>query len=233
VRVGLPLFPETFGSFLPGLGVLAVMSIGYGGWLAFVQTDLKRLVAYISVAHLGFIVLGLAACNTLALQGALLQLFNHGITTAALFVMVALVERRTASRQLSELGGLWSRTPQLGALMLFFCLAALGLPGLNIFTGEILILLGAFQVFPWWGVAGMLGVLLAACYTLRMVQGVLWGAPRGPEKMADLNRGEVLLLAPMAVLVLWFGLYPRPFLTLLSAPVEQLLVHLVTIGGLP
>lgn len=233
VRVALPLFPETWDSFLPVLGVLALVSIGYGAWLAFVQTDLKRLVAYVSVAHLGFIALGVAAFNAIALQGAMLQLFNHGITTAALFVLVALVERRTASRELSELGGLWSRTPQLGAILLFFSLAALGLPGLNIFTGEILILLGAFGAHPWWGAAGMFGVLLAACYTLRMVQGVLWGAPRGPEVMMDMHRGEILILAPLAGLVLWFGLYPLPFLKLLRGPVEQLLAHLVTTGGLP
>ncbi len=233
VRVALPLFPATWNSFLPVLGVVALVSIGYGGWLAYVQTDLKRLVGYISVAHLGFILLGLAASNAMALQGALLQLFNHGIATAALFVVVALVERRTASRQLPQLGGLWSRTPQLGAMVLFFSLTALGLPGLNIFIGEILILLGAFRVQPWWGAAGMLGVLLAACYTLRMVQGILWGVPRGPEKMADMNRGEALILAPLTVLVLWFGLYPMPFLTLLRGPVEQLLTHIVTTGGLP
>lgn len=233
VRVALPLFPETWDSFLPVLGVLALVSIGYGAWLAFVQTDLKRLVAYISVAHLGFIALGVAAFNAIALQGAMLQLFNHGITTAALFVLVALVERRTASRELSELGGLWARTHQLGAILLFFSLAALGLPGLNIFTGEILILLGAFGAHPWWGAAGMFGVLLAACYTLRMVQGVLWGTPRGPEIMKDMNRGEILLLAPLAGLVLWFGFYPLPFLKLLRGPVEQLLAHLATTGGLP
>lgn len=233
VRVALPLFPATWLSFLPGLGVLALLSIGYGGWLAFVQTDLKRLVAYISVAHLGFIALGVAACNVIALQGAMLQLFNHGITTAALFVLVALVERRTASRQLSEVGGIWGRTPQLGAMLLFFSLAALGLPGLNIFTGEILILIGAFGIHPWWGAVGMFGVLLAACYTLRMLQGVLWGVPRGPETMKDMTRGETVLLAPLVGLVLWCGLYPMPFLKLLRGPVEQLLAHLVTTGGLP
>lgn len=233
VRVAMPLFPETWTSFLPVLGGVALVSIGYGGWLAFVQTDLKRLVAYVSVAHLGFIALGVAAFNVIALQGAMLQLFNHGITTAALFALVALVERRTGNRQLHELGGLWSRTPQLGALVLFFSLAALGLPGLNIFTGEILILLGAFGAHPWWGAAGMLGVLLAACYTLRMVQGVLWGSPRGPEIMKDITRTEALILGPLAGLVLWFGLYPLPFLKLLRGPVEQLLAYLVTTGGLP
>lgn len=180
VRVAVPLLPATWQSFSPVLAILGLLSIGYGGWLAFVQTDLKRLVAYASVAHLGFVVVGIAAGNAIALQGSLLQLFNHGVTTAALFVLVALVERRTTSRQLPDLGGMWARTPQLGAMLLLFSLATLGLPGLNIFTGEVLILLGAFHAQAWWGAVGMAGVLLAACYTLRMVQGVLWGAPVAP-----------------------------------------------------
>lgn len=233
VRLALPLFPEVSRGFLPVLAVLGLVSIGYGGWLAFMQTDLKRLVAYVSVAHLGFILLGVAACNLIALQGGLLQLFNHGIVTAALFVLIALVERRTGSRQLPDLGGLWARAPQLGAMFLVFSLATLGLPGLNIFTGEILILFGAFRVQPWWGGVGMAGVLLAACYTLRMVQGVLWGAPRGPDALADLRRGEALLLAPLMLLTVWVGFYPGPLLSLLQGPVEQLLNHLAAKGGLP
>jgi NADH-quinone oxidoreductase subunit M len=233
VRLALPLFPATWQSFAPVLAGLGLLGIGYGGWLAYVQTDLKRLVAYASVAHLGFILLGLAADNGMAMQGSLLQLFNHGITTAALFVLVGLVERRAASRQLSELGGLWGRTPKLGAMLLLFSLAALGLPGLNIFTGEILILLGAFAARPWWGAVAMVGVLLAACYMLRMVQGVCWGTARGSEPMADLQRSEMALLVPLAVLVLWFGFYPLPCLKLRHGPVEGILAHLVVKGGLP
>jgi NADH-quinone oxidoreductase subunit M len=233
LRLAMPLFPATWSGFVPTLAVLGLLSMGYGAWLAYVQTDLKRLIAYMSVAHLGFVVLGSATCNTLALQGSLLQLFNHGITTAALFVLVALVERRTSTRQLDELGGLWSRTPRLGAMFLLFSLAALGLPGLNIFIGEILILLGAFGVRPWWGVLGMVGVLLAACYTLRMVQGVLWGTPRGPDSPEDLQGRDWALLAPLAVLVLWVGLYPVAFLRLLDAPVEHMLIQLAAKGGLP
>lgn len=233
VRLALPLFPATWPDYTSLMAVLGLVSIVYGGWMAYVQTDLKRLVAYASVAHLGFIVVGLAAGNAMAMQGSLLQLFNHGITTAALFVLVAVVERRTGSRKLGDLGGLWARAPQLGALILFFSLAALGLPGLNIFTGEILILLGAFASRPWWAVVGMVGVLLAACYMLRLVQEVVWGEPRSSETIADLHRGEVALLAPMAGLVLWFGLYPLPFLHLVHNPVENMLVHLVMKGGLP
>jgi NADH-quinone oxidoreductase subunit M len=223
--LGLPLV------FL--LAALALLSILYGAALAYAQSDLKRLVGYASLAHLGFIVLGLAGDNALALEGGLLQLFNHGITTAALFVLVAMIERRTGTRHLDELGGLWAHTPQLGTFVLFFTLAALGLPGLNIFVGEILILLGAFRANAWWGAIGMLGVLLAACYMLRLAQGVLWGPPRPDRALPDLSRGEAGLLAPLAALVLWGGVYPGSFLLLLHEPVRQLLAVMARKGGLP
>jgi NADH-quinone oxidoreductase subunit M len=215
------------------LAALGLIGILYGACLAYAQSDLKRLVGYASIAHLGFIVLGLAGNNTLALEGALLQLFNHGITTAALFVVVGMIERRTGTRHLNELGGLWAHAPHLGAFVLFFALAALGLPGLNIFVGEILILLGAFRANAWWGAIGMLGVLLAACYMLRLAQGVLWGQLRPNRAVRDLSRGETGLLAPLATLVLWGGLYPGSFLFLLHEPVRQLLAVMARNGGLP
>jgi NADH-quinone oxidoreductase subunit M len=232
-RVFLPLLPDGLGPVAPLLAALALLSILYGAALAYAQSDLKRLVGYASIAHLGFIVLGLAANNALALEGALLQLFNHGITTAALFVLVDMIERRTDTRHLDELGGLWAHAPQLGAFVLFFALAALGLPGLNIFVGEILILLGAFRANAWWGGLGMLGVLLAACYMLRLAQGVLWGRPRPDRALRDLSRGEAGLLAPLAALVLWGGIYPGSFLLLLHEPVRQLLAAMAGKGGLP
>ncbi|APG24588.1 complex I subunit 4 family protein [Syntrophotalea acetylenica] len=233
IRIVLPLFPDCWVGFAPFLAGIGLAGTIYGAWLAFVQDDLKRLIAYMSVAHLGFVLLGIAAGNELALQGSLLQLFSHGITISALFVLVAFVERRTTVRQLPELGGLWSRAPRLGALFLLFSLASLGLPGLNLFVGEILILMGAFLVRPWWGAVGMVGVLLAACYTLRMVQGVLWGACKGGEQPADLRHGEAALLIPLAILVLWTGLYPAPFMKLLDNPVRQIVLQLTSTGGLP
>ena len=236
VRFAIPLFPHVAQSALPLLATLALAGILYGGWIASAQRDLKRLVAYSSLAHLGFIVLGLSAWTTTAAEGALLQMANHGLTTAALFVLIALIEKRTGSRQLDELGGLWSRVPALSALLLFFSLAALGLPGLNNFVGEILILLGTFSVRPLWAILAAIGLLLAAIYMLRLVQGTIWGPSRDRRPMADLAACEWLLLIPLAVLVLWLGLYPEPFLEPLRGPAQLLLngaAPLSLIGGLP
>ncbi len=236
IRFALPLFPNIAQSALPLLAALALTGILYGGWIASAQRDLKRLVAYSSLAHLGFIVLGLSARTSTAAEGALLQMVNHGLTTAALFIVIALIEKRAGSRQLDQLGGLWSRVPRLSALLLFFALAALGLPGLNNFVGEILILLGTFAVQPLWAVLAAAGLLLAAIYMLRLVQGVIWGPAQDQRPWTDLVLREWLLLIPLAVLVLWLGLYPETFLEPLRGPAQLLLngaVPLSLSGGLP
>jgi NADH-quinone oxidoreductase subunit M len=182
------------------------------------------------VAHLGFVVLGIAAWNTTALEGSILQMVNHGITTGALFAMVGMIDDRARTRNLDELGGLWGRVPVLSAFFLFFALASLGLPGLNNFTGEILILLGTFSVHPLWGAVAFAGVVFAAVYTLRLVQETLWGPAKGAEPWLDLTAREGLILIPLAILVVWLGLYPAPFLEPLHEPVRLLLA---TQGGLP
>ncbi len=229
LRFGFPLFPEAARESLPLLAGLALVGIFYAAWIAYVQEDAKRLVAYSSVAHLGFVILGIAAWNVTSLEGSILQMVNHGITTGALFALVGMIDERANTRQIASLGGLWHRVPRLSALFLFFSLASLGLPGLNNFTGEILILLGTFRVEPLWGGLALGGVVFAAAYMLRLVQGVLWGEPRGEEPWADLTPREALVLVPLALLVLWLGLYPAPFLDLLHEPVRLLL----TGGGLP
>lgn len=236
VRFALPLFPGTAQAALPILAILSLAGILYGGWIASAQLDLKRLVAYSSLAHLGFILLGVSAWNTTAVEGALLQMVNHGLTTAALFILIALIEKRSGSRQLNELGGLWSKVPKLSALLLFFSLAALGLPGLNNFVGEILILLGTFSVHPLWAVLAVSGLLLAAIYILRMLQGVIWGPTQEGTPWPDLVPGEWLMLVPLALLVLWLGLYPETFLESLRGPAQLLLngaAPLSLSGGLP
>ncbi|APG28022.1 NADH dehydrogenase [Syntrophotalea acetylenivorans] len=236
VRFALPLFPNTAQSALPLLATLALVGILYGGWIASAQRDLKRLVAYSSLAHLGFIVLGLSAWTTTAVEGALLQMVNHGLTTAALFILIALIEKRAGSRHLDELGGLWSRVPRLSALLLFFGLAALGLPGLNNFVGEILILLGTFSVRPLSAILAASGLLLAAIYMLRLLQGVIWGPTKDEHAWSDLARGEWLLLVPLVLLVLWLGLYPETFLEPLRGPAQVLLNSAAPLslnGGLP
>jgi NADH-quinone oxidoreductase subunit M len=228
LRFGFPLFPKAAAASLPLLAGLALLGIFYAAWIAYVQADAKRLVAYSSVAHLGFVVLGLAAWNVTAVEGSILQMVNHGVTTGALFAMIGMIDARARTRQLAGLGGLWARVPVLSGFFFFFCLASLGLPGLNNFAGEILILLGTFRTQPLWGALAMGGVVFAAAYTLRLVQGTLWGEPKGEEPWPDLTVREGLILVPLAVMVLWLGLYPAPFLAPLHDPVRLLLQ-----GGLP
>jgi NADH-quinone oxidoreductase subunit M len=168
--------------------------------------------------------------------GSLLQMLNHGLTTAALFILVSFYERRTGSRQLDALGGLWGRLPVLSALFLLFALASLGLPGLNNFTGEILILLGVFSSSPLWGALALGGLILAAAYVLRMVQGVLWGPVREVGPRPDLSLQEGLVLVPLAILVVWLGVYPETFLEPLRHSADLLLdgSRLLSMnGGLP
>ncbi len=237
IRFALPLFPDTAQAALPMLAALALAGVLYGGWIASAQQDLKRLVAYSSLAHLGFILLGLSAWTTTAVEGALLQMINHGLTTAALFILIALIEKRAGSRRLDELGGLWGRVPRLSAMLLFFALAALGLPGLNNFVGEILILIGTFSVHPLWAVLAAAGLLLAAIYMLRLLQGVIWGPAHDEHAWSDLVLREWLLLVPLVLLVLWLGLHPETFLEPLRGPAQQLLKGAVPLlslnGGLP
>jgi NADH-quinone oxidoreductase subunit M len=236
VRFAFPVFPVQARASLPLLAALALLGILYAGWVAFNQNDLKRLVAYSSIAHLGFIVLGLSSWHSTAVTGSLLQMLNHGLTTAALFILVSFYERRTGSRQLDALGGLWGRLPVLSALFLLFALASLGLPGLNNFTGEILILLGVFSSSPLWGALALGGLILAAAYVLRMVQGVLWGPVREVGPRPDLSLQEGLVLVPLAILVVWLGVYPETFLEPLRHSADLLLdgSRLLSMnGGLP
>lgn len=236
IRFGFPLFPNAAAASLPWLALLALLGIFYAAWIAYLQPDAKRLVAYSSVAHMGFVVLGLAAWNQTALEGSILQMVNHGITTGALFALVGMIDERAHTRQIAELGGLWGRVPRLSFFFLFFSLASLGLPGLNNFAGEILILIGTFQTHPVWAATAFAGVVFAAAYMLRLVQGVLWGTPKGEVFWPDLDMREAVVLVTLAALVLWLGLYPAPFLEPLQAPVLELLRQLpqqLPEGGLP
>jgi len=227
-RVAFPLFPNATASFLPILGILALVGLFHAAWGAYHQDDIKRLLAYSSISHLGIVVVGLAAWHLTAWEGSILLMVTHGITTGALFVLVALIRERTGTRSLQELGGLWGQAPSLAFFFLLFSLASLGLPGLANFAGEILVLLGTFQQHPLWAVVALLGVVFAAAYMLRVVQGVIWGPAHRERTLPDLTAREWLMLLPMAVLVVWLGLYPDPFLVPLHGAVETLLA-----GGLP
>jgi NADH-quinone oxidoreductase subunit M len=228
IRVAFPLFPNATADFLPILGILALVGLFHAAWSAYHQDDIKRLLAYSSISHLGLVVLGLAAWQLTAWEGSILLMVTHGITTGALFVLVALIRERTGTRSMQELGGLWGQAPCLAALFLLFSLASLGLPGLANFAGEILVLLGTFQEHPVWAVVALLGVVFAAAYMLRLVQGVIWGPAKAERTLPDLTMREWLMLLPMAILVVWLGLYPAPFLAPLHGAVATLLA-----GGLP
>ena len=233
VRFGLYLFPEASRFFAPLMMTLGVVGILYGAVVATMQTDVKRLIAYSSVAHLGFIVLGIFALNTEGLSGGLLQMVNHGLSTGALFLLVGFIYERRHTREIGELGGLARPAPILAAVFMLVMLSSVGLPGLNGFVGEFLVLLGAFEAHRWWAVAATVGVILAAVYLLWAYQRVFHGPARGDNaKMADLRWREGLVLAPLLVLIIFLGVYPRPVLERMQPSVTALVEH-VEVHGAP
>jgi len=226
VRFGLYLFPEASHFFAPLLLTLAVIGIIYGAICATMQTDLKRLVAYSSVAHLGFIVLGIFSLTTQGIEGGVLQMVNHGITTPALFMLVGMIYERRHTRQISELSGLQKVAPIMAGVFMLVMLSSVGLPGLNGFPGEFLSLLGAFHGARWWAVVAASGVILAALYLLWAYQRVFHGEP-SPENvgMRDLKLSEGLGLAPLLILIVVLGVWPAPVLERIEPSVKALVEH--------
>ncbi len=189
--------------------------IFYGAILAFAQSDLKRLVAYSSVSHMGFVLLAIAANNVIAGQGALFQMICHGLATGALFAMVGMIDQRLHTRSLNQLGGLWKTLPRLSGFLVFFTIASLGFPGLGNFIAELLALMGAYEVWPKLAIIGAIGVLFAAPYSLKIIGKSVYGTLKfenDPSK--DLSLREWSLLVPMAVLLIWMGLRPGPILNI-------------------
>jgi NADH-quinone oxidoreductase subunit M len=210
LRFVVPLFPHAAREFTPVALVLAVIGIIYGAVMAFSQTDLKRLVAYTSVSHLGFVLLGIFSWNQLALQGAIMTMICHGLSTGGLFVLVGGLQERIHTRDLGKMGGLWTVAPRLSGAALFFSLASLGLPGLGDFVGEFLVLLGSYRVSIPITVAASLGILASTFYALRMVQRAFQGPNTQDWRLPDLALREVIIIAAMIVGLLWLGLYPQP-----------------------
>ncbi len=232
VRFGLYLFPEASRYFAPLLFTLGVIGILYGAVVATMQRDLKRLVAYSSVAHLGFIVLGIFSINTEGIEGGLLQMVNHGLSTGALFLLVGFIYERRHTRQISEMIGLQKAAPVLAAVFTVVMLSSVGLPGLNGFVGEFLILAGAFVAHRWWAVVAAAGVILAALYLLWAYQRVFHGTPDDANRsMPDLNWQEKLVMVPLVGLIVFLGVYPKPVIERMEPAVNELISHMEEVEG--
>src|SRR3954470_20660398 len=214
LRFALPLFPHASVVARPLLLALAVIGILYGALVAWVQVDMKKLVAYSSIAHLGFVMLGLLAADIVAWQGSLLQMVNHGLSTGALFLLVGMLYDRRHTKKFDEFGGLARLMPIFAFFLVFASLASVGLPALNGFVGEFMILTGSFRTLGWPAAVATFGVVLAAIYLLKMIQLTIWGPITKDEnrKLADLSFREIAALVPLAVLMLWIGVAPNTFL---------------------
>jgi NADH-quinone oxidoreductase subunit M len=223
LRFAFPLFPHAAAVSAPLLCGLGLLGVFYAAWIALAQEDMKRLVAYSSIGHMGLIVVGLAMWNSMTISGAVLQMVNHGVTTSALFILVGMLNERTGSRKLADFGGLWKTMPLFSGFFLLFAMASLGLPGLNNFVGEIIILVGAFRDRPLVGILGFMGMVLVVVYVLRLVQGVLFGESAQDLNLHDITFREALVLGSLAVVVLGIGLYPGPVLDILQGPAYSLL----------
>jgi NADH-quinone oxidoreductase subunit M len=225
VRFAFPLFPVAAAFFAPYLAALAVIGIVYGALVAMVQPDLKKLVAYSSVSHLGFVVLGIAAMNVQGVQGAVYQMLNHGISTGGLFLIVGMLSDRRHTRLIAEFGGLKNVAPRLVAAFLIVTLSSIGLPGLNGFVGEFLILLGAFAWDPRFAAVAATGVILSATYMLWMFQRVNYGPVTNEKNAAlpDLTARELSVLIPIIALTILMGLLPNIFLRPMAPAIEKMI----------
>jgi NADH-quinone oxidoreductase subunit M len=225
VRFVLPLFPDAVAVWAPWIGGLAVVGIVYGALVAMVQPDMKKLVAYSSVSHLGFVMLGIASMNAVGLSGAVFQMVAHGLSTGALFFLVGIVYERRHTRLIADYGGLWKQVPHYAVCFLLVMLGSVGLPGLCGFVGEFLILMGAFRWSPMLAAVAVSGVVLGAAYMLRMYQRVMFGEldERKNGELEDMSRSEVLVLAPLLALIIFLGVYPQPFLTMIETSVATTL----------
>ncbi len=229
IRFSLPLFPHSTVTFMPYLAGLAVIGIIYGALVSMVQPDIKKLVAYSSVSHLGFVVLGIFALNEEGMQGSVIQMINHGLSTGALFLLVGMIYDRRHTREIKEYGGLARSMPVYATFFMIVMLSSVGLPGLNGFVGEFLILLGAFRSEflgnHWFAIFGATGVILAAVYLLWSYQRIFFGKITNPanESLKDLNAREWGVLVPIIILIVWIGFYPNTFLEKSSLASKQII----------
>ena len=228
VRFGPSLFPQALAASAPLIATLAIIGILYGAAVSWVQTDLKRLVAFSSVSHLGFVMLGIAALNVQGLQGALIQMINHGVSTGALFLIVGVLYDRTHSRAIADYGGVAALMPRFAAVFTIVAVSSAALPGTNGFVGEFLILLGAFRTSSWWAALAVVGVILSVVYLLWAYQQVMHGpvTAKHPERLVELTPREMLVFVPLIAMIFAIGLYPRALLDKSEATVKAVLTRI-------
>ncbi len=228
VRFAIPLFPEAAHKFAPLIATLAVIGIIYAALVAMVQEDVKKLVAYSSVAHLGFVMLGVFAFNVEGITGGMLQMINHGISTGALFLIVGFIYERRHTRLITDFGGLSKQMPIFATIFMIVTFSSVGLPGTNGFVGEFLILLGAFESqLRWYTVVATSGVILSAVYMLWVFQRVMFGELDNPknQKLLDLNAREITIMVPLLIMIFFMGLYPKPFIDKMDPAIKKLVAQ--------
>lgn len=234
LRFAWPLFPQAATSFIPLILALSLIGIVYGALVSWAQKDVKRLVAYSSVSHLGFVVLGIFVMNTQGVAGGILQMVNHGLSTGALFLIVGMLYERRHTREIGQFGGLWKPMPFLSLVLLIVALSSLGLPGLNGFVGEFLVLLGTFQVSPLYAAIAAAGVVLAAVYLLSMLKRVIFGPLENPanQNLPDASPREAAILLAIVALIFFIGIYPQPLLERMEPAVQSLVSEVQAKQGL-
>lgn len=223
LRFVVPLFPEAARQFAPYAWILGVVSILYGAKLAFAQTDLKRLIAYTSVSHMGFVILGVFAFNELAYQGVVMQMITHGISTGALFMMAGAIQERIHTRNINEMGGFWQYAPKMGAVGLVFVMASLGLPGLGNFVAEFLVLLGTYQANVWVSILAATGLIASSIYALRIMQRVFYGESIKVINLPDFSLREMSIMGVLILIIVGLGLYPQPALQTVKPALKNIL----------
>jgi NADH-quinone oxidoreductase subunit M len=219
------MFPGAAMEFAPWGMLLGAIGILYGAALAFTQTDLKRLVAYTSVSHMGFVMLGVFSFNELAMQGVVMQMITHGISTGALFILAGSLYERIHTRDITQMGGFWVKAPFMGTIAMVFAMASLGLPGLGNFIAEFLTLIGAWQANHVLTILSTIGLVAATAYSLRIVQKVFLGPQQMERVLPDLSLREKIIMVPMVVVIVLLGLFPQPILDVAKGPITDLLPH--------
>ncbi len=222
LRFVVPLFPQAAKAFAPVAMILAVIGILYGALLAFGQTDMKRLVAYTSVSHMGFVLLGIFALNEIALEGSVIQIVAHGISTGALFILVGAIQERIHTRDMSKMGGFWEYAPRMGGVAMVFTLASLGLPGMGNFVAEFMILLGAFKASPVLASIATVGLIFATVFALWMMQLSFHGKPVEAPKLKDFGGREMVMMSALIIAIIWVGLFPQTILNTARGAIDNL-----------